>query len=98
MFDNGVYFSDQSTKSLNYSQGYWDGGSKDNNCYMFRADVAMGKPYIPTGPDNRAASYCKRNGFDSCHAVANRSGVRNDEQIVYRTSQTNIRYLIEFNK
>ena len=96
MFDNGIYFSDQSTKSLNYSQGYWS-GARDNNCYMFRVDVAMGKPYIPSGPDGRAASYCKRNGFDSCHAVANRSGVRNDEQIVYRTSQSNIRYLIEFN-
>jgi poly [ADP-ribose] polymerase len=84
MFDNGVYFSDQSTKSLNYSQGYWS-GARDNNCYMFRVDVAMGKPYIPSGPDSRAASHCKRNGFDSCHAVANRSGVRNDEQIVYRT-------------
>jgi poly [ADP-ribose] polymerase len=97
MFDNGVYFSDQSTKSLNYSQGYWGGGPRENNCYMFRVDVAMGRPYIPSGPDGRAASHCKRNGFDSCHAVANRSGVRNDEQIVYRTSQTNIRYLIEFN-
>lgn len=96
MYDNGVYFSDQSTKSLNYSQGYWSGG-RDNNCYMFRVDVAMGRPYTPDGPDSRAASYCKRNGFDSCWAKAGRSGVRNDEQIVYRTSQTNIRYLVEFN-
>jgi len=46
---------------------------------------------------SRAASHCKRNGFDSCWAKAGQSGVRNDEQIVYRTSQTNIRYLIEFN-
>jgi poly [ADP-ribose] polymerase len=96
MYDNGVYFSNQSTKSLNYSQGYWSGGH-DNNCYMFRADVAMGKPYTPSGPDSRAASHCKRNGFDSCWAKAGQSGVRNDEQIVYRTSQTNIKYLVEFN-
>ena len=97
MFDNGVYFSDQSTKSLNYSQGYWS-GARDNNCYMFRVNVAMGKPYIPNGPDGRAATYCKKNGFDSCHAIANRSGVRNDEQIVYRTSQANIAYLVEFDE
>lgn len=98
MYDNGVYFSNQSTKSLNYSFGYWGGGGygHDNNCFMFRADVAMGRPYTPSGPDNRAASHCKRNGFDSCWAKAGQSGVRNDEQIVYRTSQTNIKYLVEF--
>jgi poly [ADP-ribose] polymerase len=62
MYDNGVYFSNQSTKSLNYSQGYWS-GARDNNCYMFRADVAMGRPYTPSGADGRAATYCKQNGF-----------------------------------
>ena len=99
MYDNGVYFSNQSTKSLNYSFGYWGGGGigRDNNCYMFRVDVAMGKPYTPYGPDGRAASYCKKNGFDSCWAKAGVSGIQNDEQIVYRTSQSNIRYLVEFN-
>lgn len=96
MFGNGVYFSDQSTKSLNYSQGYWDGGSRDNNCYMFRVNVAMGREYIPNGPCNGIPSQ-SRNQYDSCHAVANRSGVRNDEQIVYRTSQADIKYLVEFN-
>jgi poly [ADP-ribose] polymerase len=99
MYDNGVYFSNQSTKSLNYSFGYWGGGSssRDSNCYMFRADVAMGKPYTPRGHgDSRAASYCRQNGFDSCWAKAGVSGVQNDEQIVYRTSQSNIKYLIEF--
>jgi poly [ADP-ribose] polymerase len=91
MYGAGLYFSENSTKSLNYSYGYWDGGSRDNNCYMFMVDVAMGREYVPTCSGNG-----KKPGFDSCHAIAGRSGVINDEQIVYRTSQANIKYLVEF--
>jgi poly [ADP-ribose] polymerase len=92
MYGTGLYFSAMSTKSLNYAYGYWDGGSRDKNCYMFMVDVAMGKEYIPSGSGNG-----KRLGYDSCWAKPGRSGVINDEQIVYRTSQANIRYLVEFN-
>ena len=91
MYGPGLYFSENSTKSLNYSYGYWDGGSRDNNCYMFLVDVAMGKEYVPSYSGNG-----EKPGYDSCHAIAGRSGVINDEQIVYRTSQANIRYLVEF--
>ena len=93
MFGDGVYFSDQSTKSLNYSYGFWDGKSRDNNCFMFLADVAMGKYHIPGG------GYGMRSipsGHDSCYAKAGTGGVRNNEMIVYRTSQANLRYLVEF--
>ena len=93
MFGDGVYFSDQSTKSLNYSYGFWDGKGRDNNCFMFLADVAMGKYYIPGG------GYGMRSipsGYDSCYAKAGTGGVRNNEMIVYRTSQANLRYLVEF--
>lgn len=93
MFGDGVYFSDQSTKSLNYSYGFWDGKSRDNNCFMFLADVAMGKQHIPGG------GYGMREipkGYDSCFAKAGTGGVRNNEMIVYRTSQANLRYLVEF--
>jgi poly [ADP-ribose] polymerase len=91
MFSDGIYFSDQSTKSLNYSQGYWD-GARDNNCFMFLCDVAMGKEYIPK------SSYesLPKPGYDSTFAKANVSGVINNEMIVYRSSQTNLKYLIEF--
>lgn len=91
MFGNGVYFSDQSTKSLNYSYGYW-GGTKTNNCYMFIADVAMGNPYVPNGPTRKNPP----SGYDSYLAKANVSGVLNNEMIVFRTSQVNLRWLIEF--
>lgn len=90
MFGDGLYFSDQSTKSLNYSQGYW-AGAKENNCFMFLADVAMGKSHTPSGPVQRIPS-----GFDSMFAKANVSSVRNNEMIVYRLSQARLKYLCEF--
>ena len=92
MFSDGLYFSDQSTKSLNYSQGYWGHGSKDNNCFMFIADVAMGKYYIPNGPSQNLP----KRGYDSTFAKANVSGVRNNEMIVYNLYQANLKYLVEF--
>ena len=94
LFGDGVYFSDQSTKSLNYSHGYWSRGSGyDNNCYMFLADVAMGREYMP--------SYCEKHlpkGYDSMFAKANQSGVMNNEMIVYSLDQCNLTYLCEFDR
>jgi poly [ADP-ribose] polymerase len=95
MFGNGLYFSNQSTKSLNYSRGgVWSSGV-DNVCYMFSNDVAMGREYIPSGSCNGIPSH-SRGQYDSCHAIPGRSGIMNDEQIVYRSGQVNPRYLIEF--
>lgn len=95
MFGDGVYFSDQSTKSLNYSYGFWDHGSRDRNCFMFLADVAMGKYHIPGGGYGMSRLPA---GYDSCYAKAGTGGVRNNEMIVYRTSQANLRYLVEFDE
>ena len=92
MFGDGLYFSDQATKSLNYSYGYWDGGAKDSNCFMFLADVAMGKAHTPRGP----SSALPVKGYDSTFAKAGESGVMNNEMIVYRTGQAALRYLVEF--
>ena len=96
MFGDGVYFSDQSTKSLNYSQGYWGHGSRDNNCFMFIADVAMGKYYVPHTSDSRLHDKIKSMGYDSTYAKANQSSVRNNEMIVYNLHQCNLKYLVEF--
>lgn len=90
MFGNGLYFSDQSTKALNYSYGYWS-GQRESHCFMFLADVAMGKAYTPAGPQQRIPA-----GYDSMYAKAGKSGVHNNEMIVYRTSQANLNYLVEF--
>lgn len=95
MFGSGLYFSDQSSKSLNYSYGYWDGRGADNNCFMFVVDVAMGKSFTPRGPQNFAGPPA---GYDSIFAIGGQSGVMNNEMIVFRTGQANITHLIEFDR
>lgn len=95
MFGDGLYFSDQSTKALNYAAGYWS-GSRVNKCYMFLADVAMGKSFTPRGSDWQLHKRIKREGYDSCFAKAGKSAVRNNEMIVYKLSQANLKYLVEF--
>jgi poly [ADP-ribose] polymerase len=93
MYGDGLYFSDQSTKSLNYSYGYW-GGNTDNNCFMFLCDVAMGKEYSPSS----WRESLPKSGYDSTFAKAGQAGVRNNEMIVYNTNQANLTYLVEFKK
>jgi len=88
----GLYFSDQSTKSLNYATNYWSGGRSSNRTFMFLAQVAMGNYFTPNGPRNDLP----RPGYDSTFAKANISGVMNNEFIVYRGSQVNLTRLIEF--
>jgi len=91
MFGDGLYFSDQSSKSLNYAYGYWDGGAKDNTCFMFMADVALGKAYTPPGPCRSIPA-----GYDSCFAVGGKSGVANNEIIVYTLDRARLTHLVEF--
>lgn len=92
MFGNGVYFANSSSKSLNYSFGYWDNGPRDNNCFMFLCDVALGDYYTPQS----SSESLPKAGKHSTWAKKGYSGVQNDEIIVYRTDQCNIKYLIEF--
>lgn len=93
MFGNGVYFSNSSTKSLNYSTGYW--GSRDAGRYfMFLCNVALGQYYVPTG----SCSSSPPRGYDSYWAKAGKSGVINDEIIVFKTSQILPMYLTEWKK
>ena len=93
MFSRGLYFSDQSTKSLNYAYGYWD-NTKDDNCFMFLCDVAMGKSYTPPSPSQDLP----KPGYDSTYAIGGKSGVVNNEMIVYKEEQVNLKYLCEFSK
>lgn len=92
MFGDGIYHGIQSSKALNYSFGYWDTGTKDYNCFMFLNDVAMGNYYVPRSYSESLPKL----GYDSTWAIPGKSGIQNDEIIVYRTSQCNIKYLIEF--
>ena len=91
MFGNGVYFSDQSTKSLNYAYGYWS-GQRNNQCFMFLNDVAMGNYHVPP----HSTSSKPPAGYHSYFAKAGKSSVQNNEMIVFDTCQINPKYLIEF--
>jgi poly [ADP-ribose] polymerase len=95
MYGDGIYFSDSSTKSLNYSYGYW-GGTRSNHCFMFMCDVAMGKTYNPSGG---WGSRYPASGYDSTFAKGTGSygggGVINNEMIVYKTDQLSPKYLVE---
>lgn len=96
MFGNGVYFSDQSTKALNYACGYWS-GARETGCFMFLCDVALGRAYTPRATSGEQETYPRR-GSDSTFARAGVSGVVNNEMVVYDTAQINPRYLVEFGR
>jgi poly [ADP-ribose] polymerase len=93
MFGAGLYFSDQSTKALNYATNFWNSSGSSKRIFMFLCDVAMGKYHVPSG--GWGSGYPKR-GFDSTFAKANVSSVRNNEMIVYKLPQANLKYLLEF--
>jgi poly [ADP-ribose] polymerase len=90
-YGKGIYFSDQSTKSLNYASGFWTGKDEGNRILMFLADVGMGKYFIPKSSGTDWPS-----GYDSCFAEGGKSGVANHEMIVPRVSMSNLVYLAEF--
>lgn len=92
MFGDGLYFSDQSTKSIRYATGAWGGGGGSDRKFMFLVDVAMGKMYVPR---NSFSGGCKA-GFDSTFAKGGESGVANNEMIVYKTAQASPVMICEF--
>jgi len=92
MWGNGIYFSDISTKALNYATNFWGGGGNMDRTFMFLAQVAMGKSYVPRG----SYENLPKAGYDSTFAQPSVSGIMNNEMIVYHTHQANLAYLIEF--
>lgn len=88
MFDNGVYGATNSSKSLGYSLGRWGQGRYGDSAWLFVCDFAMGKIF-------ETYSSCRRpTNHDSVWAKAGRR-LYNDELIVYRDNQVNIKYLLE---
>lgn len=91
-FGDGVYFSDQSTKSLQYATSAW-GGSDEGKYFMFLNDVAMGNYYVPK---STFSGSCPK-GYDSTFAKAKETGyIQNNEMIVPRTWQIKPKFLCEF--
>jgi poly [ADP-ribose] polymerase len=105
MFGDGVYFSDQSTKSLGYANGgYWNNGVADGNCFMFLSDVAMGREFKPSYFNNESLNKAHyghdRFGkkFNSINVKGGTCNVMNNEMIVWDTDQIKLKYLCEFGK
>lgn len=108
MFGDGVYFSDQSTKSLNYAIGSAPGqrGRSDGagNPMMFLADVVMGRECRSDATTSGSALVTRsRTGaddrgrkFDSIYVRGGNCGVMNNEMIVWRTEQIKLTHLCEF--
>lgn len=107
MFSNGIYCSDQGSKSIRYSAGRWNGQNNDR-CFMFLADVVMGNEYWPNrDKENNYQFNAKKahNGedgtgrkFNSISVKGGTCGVLNNEMIVWNTKQIRLKYLVEFNK
>jgi hypothetical protein len=76
---------------LNYANGYWS-GNKEKGFFMFLADVALGKYYVPRGPTSSPPPA----GHDSYWAQERTSGVANDEFIIQKEHQYNLKYMVEF--
>lgn len=101
MFGNGIYFSDQSTKSLNYAIGAAPGQNRSGigRVFMLLVDVSMGKAFTP-GESRGGPSYGRPQtpprGYDSIFAKGGKSGVMNNEMIVFSEDRAKIRYLCEF--
>ena len=92
-YGNGVYFSDQATKALNYAYGYWGGRRSNSRCFMLLVDVAMGKTHRMKGWNYGGKFPVK--GTHSTFAGGGGS-LRNNEMIVYQIAQCNITHLVEF--
>jgi hypothetical protein len=94
MHGDGVYGAINSTKSLNYSIGFWGSSrSKFKNSFLILADFAMGKTYTSQSTNFNGAP----KGYDSIWAKKGRS-LYNDELIVYSLPQCTLKYLVEMVK
>jgi hypothetical protein len=88
MFGNGIYGAINSTKSLGYTYGRWGQGGTGDAGWLFICDFAMGNTFVTHNSCNQLCNH------DSVWAKAG-SNLHNDELIVYRNSQVNIKYLLE---
>jgi len=98
MFGGGLYWADDWKKSAGYcsmkNAAYGGGGQvQGRKSFMFIADVALGQAHVASGPKGYTEPP------KGCHCVfgkADTSRVANNEWIVYKTNQNQLRYLVEF--
>lgn len=99
MFGRGLYFGDDFRKSNGYCSApnsYYvksSGGIANRKSFMFICNVALGNCYIPKGAHGYT---CPPNGYNSIFAQSGKSGVQNNEFIIFNKNQQRLQYLIEF--
>jgi len=107
MFGYGVYAANKAQKSIGYTSlrgSCWATGSSDK-AYLAIFEFNLGKMWdIFDGGKRHDSSMCSLNeqkvsakGYDSVYAKGGYD-LRNDEFIVYRSTQCTIKYLIELSK
>lgn len=94
-----VYFADDWRKSAGYcsmSGSYWAGGGgsvRGRDAFMFACDVVCGNPFVAPRP------YGYTSAPSGHHCILGKggvSGVVNNEWVIPKKDQINIRYLAEF--
>lgn len=99
LFGPGVYWADDWKKSAGYTSlgnSYWSQGSgkiANRSAFMFTGEVILGDIYVSGYGYTKAEP---PSGYHSVMGSAGKSGVANNEFIVYNTDQCKIRYLVEF--
>lgn len=98
MFGDGIYFASEDDKSWGYTDsGRWVGGNKKAKTYMALYNVRVGKQF-ETQSSDWSLSHSKiqaKGGFDSTWGKKGPSLYRH-EYIIYRSQQSTIKYLVEF--
>lgn len=101
VFGAGLYMADDWKKSVGYtslSNSYWargSGGISKRNAFMFLTDTIVGNPYIPSRSGDCSGKVDGKN-YHSVYGKSGKSGVANNEFIVFDASQHYLRYLVEF--
>jgi poly [ADP-ribose] polymerase len=102
MFGDGVYFADKAQKSIGYTSlrgSYWAKGG-DNKAFLALFDVHLGKQkeimHHNSSCYSLSAKVLEKEGYDSVYAKGG-ADLRNNEFIVYNSSQCTISYLLELN-
>jgi len=100
MFGDGLYGANKAQKAIGYSSmrgSYWTSGS-DNKGFIGIFEFHTGKQKVIKRHDSSCYSLSRqkltRDGFDSVYAKGG-IDLRNDEFIVYDSSQCTIRYILE---
>lgn len=93
---NALYFADNSTKSINYTSAknsYWAKGN-DSSGYIFVTDVCLGN-FLIAEKSYRYSLDDLGDKYHSVYAKAGKSGILNDEFMIYSQGQNCLRYLLE---